>query len=50
MQRLIKGYYSVADEELFRLLAGMVRVLCDREYLEHIGINPARLANGTHLA
>lgn len=68
MQRLIDGYYTVADEELFRLLAlahqeegvklepsalagmpGMVRVLRDRDYLEHIGANPERLANATHL-
>lgn len=68
MQRLIDGYYTVADEELFRLLAlahreegvklepsalagmpGMVRVLRDRDYLERIGVTPARLANATHL-
>lgn len=68
MQRLIDGYYTVADEELFRLLAlthreegvklepsalagmpGMVRVLRDRDYLERIGVSPARLAHTTHL-
>ena len=68
MQRLIDGYCTVADEELFRLLAlawqeegvklepsalagvpGMVRVLRAPDYLERIGISPARLANATHL-
>lgn len=68
MQRLIDGYYTVADEELFRLLAlahreegiklepsalagmpGMVRVLCDRDYLARIGVSPDRIANATHL-
>ncbi len=69
MQRLIDGYYTVADEELYRLLAlawqqegvklepsalagmpGMARVLRDPDYLESIGVSPARLANATHLA
>jgi len=68
MQRLIDGYYTVADEELFRLLAlahreegvklepsalagmpGMARVLRAPDYLERIGVTPARLANATHL-
>jgi D-serine dehydratase len=68
MQRLIDGYYTVADEELFRLLAlawqqedvklepsalagvpGMARVLSAHDYLERIGVTPARLANATHL-